>query len=533
MNREGKLAFKCQHNSCSEIGWKKFRAEIEKQKGEPFCYGMSEKTPHSLPNLGEQIGEKCVDETDEIDERPGVLVGSVWCDMTAEEVAEQEGAEYPVYKLFSKPGPDLAPSLLYGILGHAAKRMCEYSEAHRASVYLNLIISIGNMMGRHAYFIVDNTRQYTNDFLAIVGPTAEGRKGLAADVAAGLLALLDSEWFNHRNFSGFSTQQGIISYIKDETSFDKLDPKTRTYKTITQPGVADKRLCIREGELSNVFKLISDSNQRAGEVFRNLWDGKPVSNLVAGKSAEGEHNSVLCKEPMGSIIGCSTPSLVKATLPTGADSSGDGNRIIWCYTKRTQFCPFGGPQIDWASEIYVDDEGVEHNFLELLIEAVAKARYVGLMPIARKARSHWQSLYLRLEGHKRAGFLGGMTTRGSPHVRRLAMILALLDQKTEIHSEHLEAAEAIWDFSVESARYIFTSMTLDGAKIVRAAEAGGAVGVTATDIHNLFHRHKSASWVKSELNDLTSRGFIVPTKETRPHANGGAHEVDVYRFKKW
>lgn len=453
-------------------------------------------------------------------------------DMTKEELAIQDEAEYPIFRLKRVAGPDFDPAHLYGVLGRIAKKMCEHSEAHLASVYLNLIVSFGSMIGRGPYFNVDNTTLYTNDYLAIAGPTSVGRKGLSADVAAALLGQIDLQWFSNRNCGGFSTSQSVLSEIKDGSTFQKFDTKTGLYKTIVQPGVLDKRLCIRESELSNLFKLMADPKSRADELVRDMWDSKPLSNRVAGKTDIGEHNTLTCKEPHGSIVGTTTPSLARTTMPQDKDTSGGGNRFLWCYTKRTQLCPAGGPRIDWGAETTTYDD-VEVGLISHLAETVSMARQVGLVPITRCVRKHWNYLYQKLEAQPKTGLLGGMTTRAAAHIRKIAMILALLDREDEVNRDHLEAAEYVWDYSVRSARYIFTSMSLEGSKIVKAAEAAGQVGITSTDVHRLFGNNRSAEWVRTELADLVKAGFLAETLEQQKYEDGRSYEAEVFRFKKW
>jgi hypothetical protein len=440
-------------------------------------------------------------------------------DMTEEEIAAQEDAEYPVYKLRETAGPHFSDEALYGPLAIVARKICRYSEAHVGTVYLNLLVSFGNMMGRGAYFNVGSTKHYTNENLACVGSSSKGRKGSSSDGSEPILHLIDSTWMNNRNVGGFSTPQAVLSQIKDDSRFQRLNKSTKLYEDILQPGVADKRLCIRESEMSNVFKLISDPKNKAGELFRNLWDGKQVSNLVAGKTEVGEHNSLICREPHVSIIGSTTPSLAKATLPIGADKSGDGNRIIWCYTKRTQLSPQGGPLINWAEET-LNHNGSSESILVYFYEAISKARASRLIPLAKNARKFWDCLYLRLENDQRSDFLGGMTARAAAHIRRMAMILALLDKEDAVSVKHLKAAEAIWDYSQESARFIFSGYSKEQEKILRLAYADGEAGISLTDIHTLFSRKKEGEWVRAQVQGLEDEGYLMAVGDT-------------WRFKKW
>jgi hypothetical protein len=120
-----------------------------------------------------------------------------------------------------------------------------------------------------------------------------------------------------------------------------------------------------------------------------------------------------------------------------------------------------------------------------------------------------------------------------------------------VDKEHLQAAEAIWDYSQESARFIFMGYSLDQGRILNLAEKAtrtmqatksvGAVfetqvqaGITVTDVHDLFGRHKPAEWVRTQLSDMVERGFLGKRVEQRPEAKNPnvLHNVDTFWFKK-
>src|SRR5262249_24522187 len=62
---------------------------------------------------------------------------------------------------------------------------------------------------------------------------------------------------------------------------------------------------------------------------------------------------------------------------------------------------------------------------------------------------------------ERRGVIGSILSRGAVIVRRLAMIYAMLDASDLIKPEHIEAALALWRYSVDSATIIFGQREAD------------------------------------------------------------------------
>ena len=76
-------------------------------------------------------------------------------------------------------------------------------------------------------------------------------------------------------------------------------------------------------------------------------------------------------------------------------------------------------------------------------------------PLTKAANKHWNKVYCDQETTETAGFLGGMTSRSAPHIRRLATILCVIDRERAVDVKHLKAAEGIWDYTQRCAQFIF------------------------------------------------------------------------------
>jgi len=518
---DGRPQFNCFHGHCNgsggpHRGWSDIRELWKNTVGHHQRFGDEKPgqviSGGTVYSCGENVPPVSVDADDEKEEQSTY-------NMTEAELEEQKNAEYPVYKLHEGAGPSFDEGILYGPVGEVAKRMARYNESHVASIYLNLLVSFGNMFGRHAYFNVNKTEHFLNEFLACVGDSSTARKGTGGDEVDDFLTLISSDWMHRRNIGGFGSPQGIIYQIRDDITFKKLDKKTGLYKDIFKAGIDDKRLCIREGELSNILKLMSDPKTRADELLRNMWDGKKLENAVSGVTDQGENKSLFCIKPHGSIVGYTTSSLMKSTMPVGADVSGSGNRFIYAYLKRLKLVPLGGPAIDWVKET-LEYKGEQVPFLVYFYEMVSEAQKDRNIPLSASTRKFWENAYLKMERQEWTGLVGRLTSRGPAHIRRLATILALIDREDSVHTKHLEAAMSIWDYSRESVRYIFVGYTPEQERILRLA-FDNVAGITGgRDVHALFNRHKSSAWVKTQLTALVRGGWL-------------SQEGDVYKFKKW
>src|ERR1700691_4776287 len=76
--------------------------------------------------------------------------------------------------------------------------------------------------------------------------------------------------------------------------------------------------------------------------------------------------------------------------------------------------------------------------------------------MTEQARAMWRRKYGNLSAAQ-DGMGGGITSGAETQVLRLALIFAWLDCKRQIWSAHLQAALALWDYSLRSVEHIFAS----------------------------------------------------------------------------
>jgi Protein of unknown function (DUF3987) len=413
--------------------------------------------------------------------------------MTMEDYELESEKEFPVYILPKQPGPSWDDSILYGAAGDVIRKASKFNESHPAGMLVDLLVSLGSIIGRGPYFSISSTKHYTNEFMARVGDSSTSRKGTGRDVIDEILKLVDAGWYSDRIQSGFGSGEAIISHIRDARVEMRMGKDA--WQQINVPGVSDKRLCIREGELASVFVLAGKPESRADIVLRDGWDGKPLRNMVKGKNRDGFSNSTKCEEPHISISGDTTISELRKKMPPGADENGFGNRFLYVYVYRVKDCPQGSPALNWDTEIV---------YFQKAVQFAKAVRHVSMTDSARK---WWNNNYFKFEHDGPSGLAGKFTSRGSAHLRRIAMLYALLDMKDQIGLEHFHAAQKLWDYCSDSAMYIFGGATREQLRMVQWIGMRGPV--TFKQIREeLYQRNKSAGAIRADVNGLVKSGHL-------------------------
>jgi hypothetical protein len=419
--------------------------------------------------------------------------------VTQEEIDASIDEEYPAYPLGDQSGPLWEDDWMFGVAGDIVRKAGKHCEAHPAGMYLDLLVSLGNIMGRHAHFKVGASKHFTNEFMIRVGNTSTARKGTGRDAINEPLKIIDNNWYTERVMSGFGSGEAVIGLVADPMRQKIADKKAPTgFKDITRPGVEDKRLFIREGEAASIFQLAAKKESRADIILRDGWDGLPLKNLVKGKT-DSISNSASCQEPHLSISGDTTRDELKRRMPDGADQNGFGNRFLFTFVYRTKMCPNGGPQLDWTNEVVA------------LHKIIQFARSVGYVPLTGAARKMWHKMYVEIENEvgELPALPQAMCARGVAHVRRLALIFALLDMKDTVDSEHLHAAKKLWDYCMDSARFIFCGETKEQAQIISWMRLNPSTVTVRQITDALFHRNRKVGWVKTQLDGLVVAGRLV------------------------
>ncbi|MBI4321043.1 MAG: bifunctional DNA primase/polymerase [Chloroflexi bacterium] len=402
------------------------------------------------------------------------------------------------------PWPDpLDPAALHGLAGDLVRAIEPHTEADPVALLGQFLIAFGNIIGRGPHFQVEADYHPLNEFIALVGPTAKGRKGTSAGHIRHQFKSVDEVWARDRIQGGLSSGEGLIWAVRDPISKVELIREkgkgTGEYQEIViDPGVTDKRLFVLEAEFASTLRVLGRDGNTLSAIIRQAWDLGDLQTLTKNSPAQAKGAHI-------SIVGHITRDELRRYLDTTEAGNGFANRFLWLCVRRSKCLPEGGhlATVNLAP------------LLQRLRQAVESARKVGEIKRDENARAIWRKVYPELSEGK-PGLLGAMTSRAEAHVMRLASIYALLDLSDLIGAEHLQAALAFWEYAEASARYIFGDSLGDPTAddILRALRSRPD-GMTRTDLRDHFGRNKSSAEIARGLGVLLEYGLAYfQTEET-------------------
>lgn len=374
----------------------------------------------------------------------------------------------------------MKPEAMHGLLAEIVETFEPYSEADPAGLALQTLVAVGNMIGSGPHFMVESDRHALNLFLCEVGPSAKGRKGVGWGNVQALCRRVDQKWVENRIHTGLRTGEGLISQVKDASADEEA--------------VADKRLLLLETELGGTLRVMGRYGNTLSPVLRQAWDGGMLAVATRKWSLKSTN-------PHISMIAQTTKEDLSQYLTRTDILNGFTNRFIWANVRRSKLLPQAGSPPE--SEIKA--------LARKLAQALKFAQKVNEIPLSDRAATLWTKKYPELTAEA-GGLLGAATSRAEPMVRRLAALYAVMNQNKVVMTQHLQAALAVWDYSADSARFIFSGretnafgMKLESklVAVLRQCEDG----LTRTEIRSRFSNHFDAETVSSVLENLKREGL--------------------------
>ncbi len=395
----------------------------------------------------------------------------------------------------SWPAP-IEPVAFYGVAGDIVRKIEPHTEADPVAILIQVLVAVGNVIGRQAYFRIEATRHYANLFAVIVGASSVARKGTSGDQVCRVVRQVDEDWFGQRTVGGLVSGEGLIWQVRDPIikqeavrEGGRRDGKVIEYQeVIADEGIADKRLLVFESEFAAVMKAKSRDSNTLSEIIRQAWDSGRLRTAAKNQPAKATDAHV-------SLIGHITAAELREVSSQTDMVNGLANRFLWCCVKRSQLLPDGGQvhRVDFDLEIAKLTGAVEFASVEREVRR------------DDAAAAEWHRLYPSLTA-ERPGAVGAICNRGAAQVVRLSLLYALLDCSPVVTLEHLHAALALWNYCEASVKYIFgnslANRTADA--ILNALKGAGESGMSRSDISHLFGKNKNKVELDAALQVLFS-----------------------------
>ena len=414
-------------------------------------------------------------------------VGTSGFDTKADEPIEQPATAKP------DAWPVMGEAAYYGIIGEVVKTIEPETEADPVAILIQLIVAIGNMAGRKAYYQVESDRHHPNLFAAVVGDTSKSRKGTSWGRVQDVAYHADPEWATRHIGSGLSSGEGLIHQVRDPVIKIKDGEQE-----IVDAGVTDKRFMAMEAELSSFLKVMERPGSTINALFRKAWDGGDLQTLT-------RHNAGLrATAPHISTIAHITVEELRLGLTRTDAANGFANRFLFFLARRSKELPMGGNLderviIDLGRRI-----GATINDLLGFRDEPLRVKF------SPDGEARWRKVYGRLtKGHP--GMFGAVTARAEAQVIRIALVYAVMDKSAVIDVPHVDAGLAVWDYCERSAKHIFGEMLgdhaadtiLDGLKRVHPA------GMSRSEIYrDLFGSNARANTIAAALSRLKALGLV-------------------------
>jgi len=390
---------------------------------------------------------------------------------------------------YNWPKP-LTAKALQGLAGDVVKLIGPQSESDPAALLIQFLVAFGNSIGHKPHCLYEATRHTTNLFVLIAGATSGGRKGTSWNQIKRLMEKSSKGWATHCIMQGLNSAEGLIHAIAK----------------------GDNRMLVLESEFARVLKVQRREGNGLSETIRQAWESGDMQVITKKDplKAEGAHIS---------IVAHITQDELRQELNSTLTSNGYANRYLFVCAKRFQFLPEGG-RVDTAK-------------LEVLAKKLIARRHwakrIGEVTRSSGARALWRKEYKTLST-KMPGKIGEVLARAEAQVTRLSLIYALLEGCTHVHTRHLEAALAVWDYCEASVRYIFDIATADpnADRILKDLQKAGKLGMSKTRIRNqTFSKNIRKIEMKKALDLLVSSRLVK--RRTYKETGGAPKERYFWR----
>lgn len=380
--------------------------------------------------------------------------------------------------------PKLSPDALVGIAGEFVGLATEKSDADPAAVLITFMTRVGVEFGPNKVFQFGDTQHPPRLFAAVIGATATARKGTSAAPVKKLFKVIEELGVKvaQTSHGPLSTGEGLIERIKDVEVVQKKSGPVVT-------GTDDKRLFVLEEELSRTLAASRRTGNTTLPMLLSFWDHGNVEPLT-------KTNRIKTTNAHVGIIAHSTFEVLQKAYPEQEFWSGLGNRFLWIFARKRQTV-----KIPEAM-----DYDRLRNIAHRIQSALSSYNEKSVLDFSDAGREHWLKQY-EMHEPKDDGKIGAILSRSHVQIIRIALIYALLDCEKAVDVVHLKAAEALWEYSLSSVKYLFETHDQNPVER-RILEALKQKPHSMTDISKLFGNHGDCNAIATILKKLTAQDRV-------------------------
>lgn len=393
---------------------------------------------------------------------------------------EEDFSELETMLTTVKKTPHLDPIALHGIAGEVVKKILPHTESSEPALLVQFLACMGNILGMAPHTITEAKEHRGNLFLVLVGGTGQ-RKGTSYGNIDFVLKDVDDSWRKGCVEMGLSSGEGLINRLSPSQ-----EPDAPPH---------DHRLLVTAEEFATVMKNAAREGNNLSDTLRQAWDGSALAVMTRKDPLKAPASLV-------SIIGHITKTELLSVMNKVEATNGYANRFLWIHTERSKDLPHGG-------RLHEEDFTAE---VSKLREIVRAGRQRARVTRDKGADEYWESIYPELNNPP-GGIVGSITARGPAQVLRLSFLYALLDSAPHIQRQHIKAAYALWQYSVDTVAFVFgdTYSNPDSQRIWERLACGPA---TLGEIHNLFNRNRTDVQIRNAIEELGARVAIEKNNHT-------------------
>ena len=423
-----------------------------------------------------------------------------------------------------------------GVVSDYVKSIEPYTEACPIAIIMQILAFWGVMIGRKRYFTVGTSRHYGNIFVVIVGCSSLGKKGVSLNDVKFLFKNIDSEWCKSCLASGLSTGEGMIHRVRDDKKTIEITPDGVTKEIIKDgdKGIEDKRCLFVETEFGKTLRKANKDNSTLSDVGRQAYDNDDLHTTT-------KTNAERATGPSIGIVGHITPLELRSLITDVDIYNGWANRFMWPVVEGVRSLP--DPEeppyemiedivktIKSAKEKIYADVNIKEGVLEDDYKEQAEEKTVEEKEVifSEKSLKFWVELYESLDKEDQ-GKVQPLLDRSKPHIRRLAMNIALINGYDQIELKHLKSAQLLWTYNIRSVRHIFvedvSNLSADARKIYEALKESNE-GLTRTEMSRLFSNGRTKIQLDSAVQSLVTSNLVTVEERKR-----GKSKTQILKLK--